>query len=934
MEREKLPLQRQRGKGVLSMKKTMQWLCALLVLAMVLSLVPMTAQAATGSGNCGVNTTNVKWKLTSDGTLTISGTGAMADYTTSSTAPWYNYTSSITSIVVQEGVTYIGNYAFYKCYYATSISLPQSLTAIGEYAFYRCQKVTSITVPDSVTSFGQYAFSGCYALTTINIPDGVTVIPDGCFSEAVLTEIKIPDGVTSIGAQAFKYSEFTEVEIPSSVTTIGSGAFYWCSKLTDIVIPDSVTSLGTKVLYGCKKLTSVTLPANITEIPASAFESCAALTSIEIPDKVTTIGEKAFYYCDNLRWAIIPASVTSLGTYAFSMSGDQNIYIFQGDMPTIGAAAFSNMDAYVFHPANNATWSDASFADGHYSLKEYGWIGENILWAIGVDDSYSTNWQVLCVGGAGDIPDYTLNANGESSAPWYDYANDLYELRLCVGLTDIGDYAFYDLFYIDEANIPEGVSGIGRMAFAGCVNLDGVTIPASLTTIGARAFDESLMQYGFTVNASNTSFATDENGYLCSKDLTRLIRVDNADQTYTIPGTVTSVASGFIGRDTVKQVTFQGNAPSFDSEAFALVDAMAVYPENDATWTDEVKQQYGGTIDWRSTGEQIVQSGAMSGLVGWELLQNGTLVISGTGDMPTKSYSQYPWYAYRSQIKKVVIEPGITSVAEYAFYSTYYPNLTTVSLPEGLESIDDYAFQKLSSLVEINIPSTVTGIGDYAFDRCASLDSLTIQPGVKSIGSNAFSDCDALTSVTIPGTVETVGYGAFEYCGKLASVVIEDGVTDLGQYAFAYCPVLTDVTLPDSITTMNTACFRADPMLKAFKIPSGVTVLRQYLFYGCTSLGVVTIPATVTEIENGAFYGCTIERVIFEDFVPTIHSASFTNVETPVYYVRQAFQNHPYRDRTQQRRSSDGECSGSQLCGGRKLRKRGVLHCLWYRNQP
>ena len=174
MEREKLPLQRQREKGVLSMKKTMQWLCALLVLAMVLSFVPVTAQAATGSGNCGANTTNVKWKLTSDGTLTISGTGAMADYTTSSTAPWYSYTSSITSIVVQEGVTYIGNYAFYKCYYATSISLPKTLTTIGEYAFYRCQKVTSITVPDSVTSFGQYAFSGCYALTTINIPDGVT----------------------------------------------------------------------------------------------------------------------------------------------------------------------------------------------------------------------------------------------------------------------------------------------------------------------------------------------------------------------------------------------------------------------------------------------------------------------------------------------------------------------------------------------------------------------------------------------------------------------------------------------------------------------------------------------------------------------------------------------------------------------------------------
>lgn len=194
------------------------------------------------SGNCGTtgHESDVTWTLTSDGVLTISGTGAMADYATSNAQPWKAYrdpisVTKITTITVTEGVTHIGNNAFGSCDQATSVSLPTTLTSIGNNAFWGCNNVslTSITIPNGVTSIGNKAFYGCSNLGTVNIGSGVT--------------------------------------------SIGSQAFASCTSLTSVTIPNSVTSIDYYAFKGCSSLTSVTLNSN-PFIGEDAFPAGATVT--------------------------------------------------------------------------------------------------------------------------------------------------------------------------------------------------------------------------------------------------------------------------------------------------------------------------------------------------------------------------------------------------------------------------------------------------------------------------------------------------------------------------------------------------------------------------------------------------------------------------------------------------------------------------------
>ena len=205
------------------------------------------------SGSCGENVT---WTLTADGTLTISGTGAMTDYTYDSRSPWYSCRTYIKRVVMQQGVT-----------------------SIGDHAFWDCSGLTSVTIPDGVTSIGGDAFSGCAALTSVTIPGSVTSIGGGAFS-----------GCTSL----------TSVAIPSSVTEIGGSAFSGCTGLTSVTIPDSVTSIGDSVFSGCTALTAVTISDGVTAIGGSTFSNCIRLAKVTIPKSVTSIGKNAFYYCESI----------------------------------------------------------------------------------------------------------------------------------------------------------------------------------------------------------------------------------------------------------------------------------------------------------------------------------------------------------------------------------------------------------------------------------------------------------------------------------------------------------------------------------------------------------------------------------------------------------------------------------------------------------
>ena len=247
------------------------------------------SDADPASGQCG---DNLYWSMDSDKCVTFTGSGDMWDYTITDERGWKD---------------------------CSSVILPDGLTNIGELAFYYCSSLESVTIPDSVTSIKADAFRYCESLASVTVPDSVTSIGNGAFNHcASLASVTIPDSVTTIGNLAFEYCELLEsVTIPDSVTSIGYAVFYRCSSLASVTIPDSVTSIGEIAFYGCSSLASVTIPDSVTSIGDSAFFDCSSLASVTIPDSVTSVGESAFRYCSSLASVTIPDSVTSIGTYAF-----------------------------------------------------------------------------------------------------------------------------------------------------------------------------------------------------------------------------------------------------------------------------------------------------------------------------------------------------------------------------------------------------------------------------------------------------------------------------------------------------------------------------------------------------------------------------------------------------------------------------------------
>ena len=258
--------------------------------------------------------------------------------------------AGLTGVVIPEGITEIGDFAFSNCpslenilvsadnpsyvsinncclskdlrkliFGCRSSIIPEGISMIEESAFEGCVGQTSIVMPEGVKEIGRDAFSGCTGLTNIVIPDIVTEINGGAFFGCTsLTSIVIPKGVTEIGESAFGGCVgLTSVVMPKSVTKIGWGAFKDCTSLTSIVIPKGITEIGESAFSGCTGLTGVVIPEGVTEISMNVFRDCTGLTGVVIPEGVKEIGYGAFSGCTGLTGIVIPEGVTEIDCGAF-----------------------------------------------------------------------------------------------------------------------------------------------------------------------------------------------------------------------------------------------------------------------------------------------------------------------------------------------------------------------------------------------------------------------------------------------------------------------------------------------------------------------------------------------------------------------------------------------------------------------------------------
>ena len=263
-----------------------------LVLCCALALLPnvaVLAEEPETAGECGEALT---WKLDADGVLTVSGSGKMTDYKTGA-APWSALLASVKSIVLEEGVESVGNYAFASCNQAESLTLPASLAAIGSRAFRTCSSLKEIVIPDGVTSLGSEAFADCSGAETLTVGKGLTEIGDGAFSAcAGLTELNLPENVTALGASAFsKCTGLTALEVPDTVTTLGNLVFSDCTGLTALKLGKGVAVIPIRAFSGCTALQDVVLSDGLQEIKKNAFNLDAALAHVHFAGLLTAWAE-------------------------------------------------------------------------------------------------------------------------------------------------------------------------------------------------------------------------------------------------------------------------------------------------------------------------------------------------------------------------------------------------------------------------------------------------------------------------------------------------------------------------------------------------------------------------------------------------------------------------------------------------------------------
>ena len=421
-----------------------------LLLTFALLLTAVTGAWSWTSGACTV---------TLEGTiLTVSGSGAMADYA-GGDQPWKDYLSSISSIVIEDGVTGIGGNAFHGCTGLISVDIPTSVSYIGQTAFYACSSLTSVTIGSGVTNIG-----------------------DGAFAGSGLTSITIPANVTNIGKYAFAGCSNL-----ATITVDGGNSKYDSRNSCNAIIETDLN----KLVVGCK---GTTIPNSVTSIGESAFSDCTNLPSITIPASVTSIGEGAFMNCYNLASVTVYATTPpSLGNDAFfCCDGGLQIYVFGDLVDTYqGATRWSYYSGKITAMTNpNGTCGVAPNAS-------------DVRWVLtGTSPNYTLT--IMKVGSTGAMEEFS----GPNFQPWKDYRTFITSVIIEDGVTSIGDYAFDGCTGLTSVTIGSGVTTIGDYAFLGCNNasLTSITIPASVTSIGQDAFEDCT--YLATVTFASGSLLT------------------------------------------------------------------------------------------------------------------------------------------------------------------------------------------------------------------------------------------------------------------------------------------------------------------------------------------------------------------------------------------------------------------------------------------
>lgn len=414
------------------------------------------------------------------------------------------------------------------------------------------------------------------------------------------------------------------------------------------------------------------------------------------------------------------------------------------------------------------------------------------------------------------------------------------ELVIPNGVTSITSFNGIGDTDVEKVVIPDTVTEIGQRAFDGCEKLTSINIPESVTKIGAYAFDSCYSLTSITIPNGVTEIS--DGAFYDCQGLTEI----------NIPESVKEIKShAFEKCSGLKNITIPKSISAISSNLFADCTSLS-----SITIPDSVN---------------VIESFAFTGCSNLKSIT----VPSSVTEIERCAFEKC------TSIESITLPSAETEISFFFLFNE------KSKLPESLKSIVitggtsvcEQAFKNFSSVVSITIPESVTEIGDYAFDGCSSLTVITLPKNIKEIKYGTFSHCKSLKSITIPDGVTNIASAAFYGCSSLESINIPNSVTEIGSEVFYDCTSLTKITLPDSITSLGSVTFKNSGLYNnEANWEDDVLYIGKYLIEASESvLGEYTVKEGTTIIASGAFSDCEILRhVIIPEGVTALGSSTFS----------------------------------------------------------
>lgn len=821
------------------------------------------------AGKCG---DNISWRITEDYSLFIEGTGDMYSFA-KETSPWMSYSESITGVFVSDGVTSIGDYAFYNCKNIKSVTLSTVLLKIGAYAFYGCESLTEINISETVYSVSEKAFYGCSSLKSIVVPEAVTVLGKGIFAGCTsLESAEIKSNLTLIPDSMFADCEnLTVFKSLFMIEEIGEKAFYNCKKLSSFVL-DKVHTMGNNAFAFCESLEQINLN-RLVVIPASAFKGCKSLSVVIFSSSLKTLATSAFMFCTSLENIVLSESVTTVNAGAFGGCESLKEITFLNDNVNISSSnVISDGVAYKVLPsaatikANSASNADL-YADANeinfepLTEKEIASVvltkePSQLIYRIGTNAEFSKNGAIVTV----TYTDGTSIAlRNRFTAHWKDAdisQEGNYSVSIIYGsyelpfeITVVENYVFtgvpesrvFDEVYCfnDEVTAVCFIPTETReytFAFSNGSELE-ITADAEILELSGikytrkRTYEQG-KEYYFYIKSTSAS-----KSIIISEidDIYFALRSDGTYEAYFCFSSGNIIIPAEYGGKPVTKV-----ADNFISNSFT-----SLHHFENVTVSGGIKE---------------IGAGAFYGHDHDVVLPDTVTII---GKNSFKDFSG-----------ELSLPISVEYIEEGAFYNS---SIGDTVLGENVKTVGKEAFRECNGIETLTILSDNISYGKKAFSNCANLKIVNLSNVVKDFGEYMFSDCESLREITGTASINKIAQGAFYGCSSLLRSDFISQTADISSYAFYGCRALTEIIFNENITKIEPWSFYGCESLQKIELPDSVTVVGEYAFSGCKGVAEVDFGDNLKTIEQSAFAYLSAETLNLPDSIETIGSGCFQN---------------------------------------------------------